>query len=234
MKKLWNLLVLTLAVNFLALAAGAAWLYQSGRLDHARMVAMKQILFPPPAQAAPTTQPAEDAPVPTSSPKRLEELLSKMAGKRSAAEQVEFIQQTFDTTMAQLDRRQRVIEDLEGQIARANQKLADDRKALDADRAALVAREKESERLAGDKGFQDTLALYNTMPPRQVKGLFMTLDETTVAQYLDAMEPRTAAKIVKEFKTPDELERVKRVLEKMRRPPQASTPALAANPDSKE
>ncbi len=234
MKKVWNLLVLTLAVNFLALAAGAAWLYQGGRLDHARMVAMKEILFPPPAPVAPTTQPAEDAPVPSSSPRRLEELLSKMAGKRTAAEQVEFIQQTFDTTMAQLDRRQRVIEDLEGQIARANQKLADDRKTLDGDRAALVAREKESERLAGDKGFQDTLALYNTMPPRQVKGLFMTLDETTVAQYLDAMEPRTAAKIVKEFKTPDELERVKRVLEKMRRPPQANTPALAANPDNKE
>jgi len=233
-KKLWNLLVLTLALNFVALAAGVAWLYQAGRLDHARVVAVKEILFPPPATAAPTTQPADDTPTAPSSSKRLEELLSKMSGKRTAAEQVEFIQQTFDTTMAQLDRRQRVIEDLEGQIARANQKLSEDRKALDADRGALVAREKEAERLAGDKGFQDTLELYNSMPPRQVKALFMTADELTVAQYLDAMQPRTAARIIKEFKTPEELDRIKRVLEKMRRPPQSSPAAVAATPDNKE
>jgi septal ring factor EnvC (AmiA/AmiB activator) len=233
-KKLWNLLVLTLALNFVALAAGVAWLYQAGRLDHARVVAVKEILFPPPASVAPSTQPADEAPTAPSSSKRLEELLSKMSGKRTAAEQVEFIQQTFDTTMAQLDRRQRVIEDLEGQIARANQKLAEDRKALDADRGALVAREKEAERLAGDKGFQDTLELYNSMPPRQVKALFMTADELTVAQYLDAMQPRTAARIIKEFKTPEELDRMKRVLEKMRRPPQSSPAAVAATPDTKE
>ena len=87
MKKLWNVLVLTLAINFMALAAAVGCLYQAGRLDHARVVAMKEILFPPPAPAAPTTQPAEDTPVAPRSSRRLEELLSKMAGKRTAAEQ---------------------------------------------------------------------------------------------------------------------------------------------------
>ena len=33
MKKLWNILVLALAINFVALVAGVGYLYQSKRLD---------------------------------------------------------------------------------------------------------------------------------------------------------------------------------------------------------
>lgn len=229
MKKLWDILMMTLAFNFLALAGGVGWLYQTGRLDHARIMAVKDVLFPKPV-TAPTTQPSGDSPPPDGI-KRLEELLAKNAGKRTAAEQVALIQQNFDATMYQLDQRERTVQDLERQVAAENQKLAKDRAALDADRQALTAREKEADRLANDKGFQDTLALYNAMPPKQAKSVFMTLDDATVAQYLDAMEPRNAARIIKEFKTPDETERIKRILEKMRKPP---TPGAPATQDSKE
>lgn len=229
MKKLWDILMMTLAFNFLALAGGVGWLYQTGRLDHARIMAVKDVLFPKPV-TAPTTQPSGDSPPPDGI-KRLEELLAKNAGKRTAAEQVALIQQNFDATMYQLDQRERTVQDLERQVAAENQKLAKDRATLDADRQALTAREKEADRLANDKGFQDTLALYNAMPPKQAKSVFMTLDDATVAQYLDAMEPRNAARIIKEFKTPDETERIKRILEKMRKPP---TPGAPATQDSKE
>lgn len=229
MKKLWDILMMTLAFNFLALAGGVGWLYRSGRLDHARILAVKDVLFPKPV-IAPATQPSAEI-APPDGIKRLEELLAKNAGKRTAAEQVALIQQNFDATMYQLDQRERTVQDLERQVAAENQKLANDRAALDAERQALTAREKEADRLANDKGFQDTLALYNAMPPKQAKSVFMTLDDATVAQYLDAMEPRSAARIIKEFKTPDETERIKRILEKMRKPP---TPGAAATQDSKE
>ena len=225
MKKLWNILVLMLAINFLALAGVVGWLWQGGRLDAARVKAIKAVLFPAPEVAAPTTQPSEaDGPAPAS--QRLEDLLAKVAGKRTAAEQVEIIQQTLDTTVAQLDRRQKEVEDLERQVAEENRRLTEDRKALDEDKRRLAEREGESERLAGDKGFQDTLTLYNAMPAKQVKTVFASLDDDTVARYLDAMTPRTAAKIIKEFKSPQEADRIKRVLEKMRGAQPAATAAV--------
>jgi flagellar motility protein MotE (MotC chaperone) len=233
-KKIFDIFVLLLAINFLAIAGGAGWLYQSGHLDRKRVQAIKATLFPPPAPAAPTTQPAEAEGARAAGSKRLEDLLAKMAGKHTAAEQVEFIQQTFFTTMAQLDRRQVEIENLNQQLAVENQKLATDRKALDEERERLTASEQQSQRLASDKGFQDTLTLYSAMPPKQAKTVFMTLDDQTIAQYLDAMQPRTAAKIIKEFKSPDETERIKRVMEKIHVPPQPGNGATPTTQEAKD
>ncbi|HET6248969.1 MAG TPA: hypothetical protein VFE47_14830 [Tepidisphaeraceae bacterium] len=218
MKKLLSTLITLLAINFLAVVGGVGWLYQSGHLDKAKAAEVKKILFPPPTTQPAATQPSEDVPQPAS--ERLAELLAKHSG-HSAGEQVEFIQKTFDATTAQLDRREREVADREQQVANANAKLADDRKALEAERQRLTAQERQADKLASDKGFQDTLTLYSTMQSKQVKGLFMTMDEQGAAEYLDAMEPRDAGKIIKEFKTPDELDRLKRILEKMRHPPGA-------------
>jgi Mg/Co/Ni transporter MgtE len=54
------------------------------------------------------------------------------------------------------------------------------------------------------------------MPAKKAKDVFMTLDNETVKQYLKAMQPRTAAKIVKEFKTPEEMQRIQAVMEQIR------------------
>jgi hypothetical protein len=228
MKKLLGTLITLLALNFIAVAGGVGWLYLSGHLNKERIADIKKIVFPPPPVESPATQPTADVPAPAS--QRLAELLARRAG-HSAAEQVEFIQQTFDATTAQLDRREREVADREQQVAAASLKLTIDRKALEAERQRLSDQERQADRLATDKGFQDTLALYNTMAGKQVKGLFMTMEEGQAAEYLDAMEPRTATKIIKEFKTPDELDRIKRILEKMRHPP---NPAGAATQPVKE
>ncbi|MDB5173869.1 MAG: hypothetical protein JWN51_2642 [Phycisphaerales bacterium] len=230
MKKLWDILVLMLAINFLAAAGGVAWLYQTGKLDRKKVAAIKEMLFPPAQAPGPATQPAGPE-GPAAPSQRLEELLAKRTG-RSATEQVEFLRQTFDATAAQLDQRERVVGELERQVASGNRKLVEDRKGLDADRKRLAEQERLAERLAVDKGFQDTLTLYNTMPAKQVKSLFMTMDEQGAAEYLDAMQPRTAARIVKEFKTPEETERVKRVLDKMRHPPAVAS--AAGGPTTRE
>jgi len=107
-------------------------------------------------------------------------------------------------------------------------KLTEDRKTLEAERQRLTNPERKFDRLASDKGFQDMLSLYNAMPGRQVKGVFMTMDETSAARYLDAMEPRTVAKILKEFKSPEEADRIKHILEKMRCAPGSAAAATQA------
>src|ERR1051325_2981047 len=215
MKKLLNVLTLTLAINFLLVAGFVAWLSHDGRLDRGRITAIKDILFPAPPPEVPTSQPVTDQLAqPTL---KLEELLAKTAG-RPAAQQLDYIQKSFDSQMPQLDRAQRELSDLNQQVEQARAKLNDERKALDEKEKKLADREQQSQRLASDQGFQNSLSLYETLPAKQVKTIFMGLEDATVIQYLQAMESRTAAKITKEFKSPEESERLKRLLERMRQP----------------
>lgn len=220
MKKLFEALAFTLALNFIVAVGLLAYLFQSHHLDRERIGKIKLILFPLPEAPPPATQPS-GPPQPPPASDRLKDLLARHAVGSSAAQQVEFIQQTFDQTMLQLDRREREVADRERQVAGVNARLAADRKDLEAERQRLSEQEQQADRLAADKGFQDTLNLYNSMTSRQVKTLFMTMDESMAAQYLDSMQPRTAAKIIKEFKSPEDVDRLKRILDKMRHPPGA-------------
>ena len=66
MKKLLNVIVCTLALNFLALAGLVGWLWQSGKLDRKTAFAIKDLLFPQPsATPAATTQPTDEPYHPT-------------------------------------------------------------------------------------------------------------------------------------------------------------------------
>jgi len=222
MKRVWDVIVLTLAVNFLALAGLMGWLCQSGRLDRERIAKVKAVLFPAPVAPPPATQPSQDSAT-TQPTLRLEQLLASHSNM-TAGQQVDFIRQTFESQMAQLERREQELAGLKTQVDLANGKLAADRTALDAERKQLTDEQQQARRLAADQGFQDSLNLYNSMPPRQVKAVFLTLGDEAVMQYLQAMQSRTAAKVIKEFKAPDEIDRIQRILEKMRKGQPATQP----------
>jgi flagellar motility protein MotE (MotC chaperone) len=211
MKKLFFVLIFTLAMNFLAVGGAIGYLFQSGKLDKAKISKIREVVFPPPGSGA-TTQPSAAAPAPQ--PLNLANLLEKHSG--SVIEQVDFIRRTVDSQMLELDRRQREMADLKQQVDLANQKLASDRAALEKREKALADREQAAQKLQSDTGFQNSLSLYNAMPSKQVKSIFMTLNESTVQEYLTAMDTRTAGKIIKEFKSPDETAFIERVLERIR------------------
>jgi hypothetical protein len=230
MKKLFSVLSMVLAINFLAVMGGVGWLWQSGHLDRAKAEAVKEVLFPTTATSQPTTEPSAAAPV-TQPFVNLDELLARHAGT-TAGEQVEVIQQSFDVQSAQLDRRKRELDALAEQVAREQKRLADAGSSLELARKQLDEREKQDENRAGDKGFQDSLQLYNAMPAAQVKKVFMSLPIETVVSYLQAMQPRSATKIIKEFKSPQETELIHQVLEKMRQGGPSTQPAGAPSADS--
>src|SRR5688500_4128257 len=166
MKKLYNVFVLTLSLNFLAVVVAVGYLYGDGRLDRKRIDAIKALLYPPPTTQPATSQPADDqSPEPVL---KLGALLEQKSGL-STSEQLLFLQQTFDARMAELDRRQRELGDLQRQVDLANTTLARDRTALEAEKKQLAEREQLAAKLAGDKGFQDSLELYKTLPAKQVK-----------------------------------------------------------------
>lgn len=217
MRKILDVITWSLALNCLLIVGAVGFLAASGKLTRQNITAIKDVLFKAPV-TQPTTQPAEEEDSPTTQPAlRLEELLSRQSG-RSVSEQVEFIQSSFDAQMAQLDRRARELADLQKQVDLANQKLVQDRAELNAEKAQVAAQSDQAAKLANDKGFQDSLLLFNTMPAKSVKQIFATMDDATVVAYLQTMQPRTAAKIIKEFKSPEELARIQRVMDMMRQP----------------
>jgi flagellar motility protein MotE (MotC chaperone) len=213
MKNLLRTIAYAMALNFLAVVGGAGYLWRTGHLDRGRALAIKALIFP-------TTQPvtvatAAGASATTQPTFQLDELLKKAAGL-SAEEQVDFLQRSFDSRMAQLDLRQRELADQQRQIDFGRQRLADDRTALEAEKKKLAADQQQAAVQAADQGFQDSLQLYEVMPAKQVKAIFMSLPDDTVMRYLQAMDASKAGKILKEFKTPEETDRIQKVLERMR------------------
>lgn len=214
MKKLLTAVLFVLGINFLAVAGGVGYLFQTGKLDKEKALAMKEIVFPTPTSQPASTQPDDPDPT-TQASARLDELLARRSGM-TVGEQVDFLRQTFDAQAVQLDRRRRELDDLQRQIELAKLQVGEDRAKVDADRAKLTAEQTAAARLESDQGFQDALAMYQAMPPKQVKQIFMSLPDDTVERYLQAMGPSGSKKILKEFKTTEEVARVQSILERMR------------------
>lgn len=213
MKKLLDVIMLILAINFIALTVGMVYLFQAGKLDRKKVEQIRQMVF---ATSQPAKKPAADETAAATQPSlQLDTLLARESG-HTAAEQVQYIQRTFDAQMSILDRRRQELIDLKHQVDLAQHKLSEDHAALVVEQNQLQQRETEASRLAADKGFQDSLALYEALPPKQVKDIFMTLDDSTVVRFLVAMDPLQASKILREFKAPAELTRVAALLERMR------------------
>lgn len=214
-KKLGLLILLVLAINFLAVAGGVGYLVGTGKLDKDKAKEIGKIIFP---TTAPTSQPAtQPAEVDLSDPLlSIDELLVKTTGM-SAAEQNDFLRSTFESLSAQLDRQRRELIDLRRQVDFAQVQLTKDREALATREKTLVERDQVQTAMATDKGFQESLAVYDAMKAKQVKEIFSTLDEDTVVRYLQAMDPRRVSGILKEYKTPEEISRAQSLLEKMRK-----------------
>lgn len=225
MKQFWNILVLTLALNFVLIAGGVGYLIYDQRLDEDTVAQIRELLYPPPVPEIVEEQTTEPPPEPAMV---LDELLAEYTGF-SSAEKVEQVQHAFDAQLAQLERRHQELRDLQIQVDLAKQQLAADRVTLAKQEQALRLEQEEQLRLQNDQGFQDSLALYQTMRSRQVKEVFLGLDDATIIRYLQAMQPRVAARIVKEFKTPDEISRIQRILEQMRQAAPAEDPTAQAN-----
>jgi flagellar motility protein MotE (MotC chaperone) len=224
LKKLGLALMIVLAINFLAVLAAAGYLFSSGALSKDKLGEIGKVMYPAPT-SQPATQPAAVADATTQPIMRIDEFLGATAGK-TAAEQLAFMQQAFDRQMALLDRQRQELLDLRRQVELARSQFLKDKGALEDREKKVAAREQAMDAKVVDKGFTETLKLYNAMTTKQVKDIFAQLDDDTVVRYLQAMDARRASRVLGEFKTPEELKRAQALLELMRKkdaPPAAST-----------
>jgi len=234
-KKLLTLVMAVLALNFLAVAGGVGFLVATGKLDKAKVHAVRELIAgtPDAATTQPSTQPgtglSTDASTTTAAQEsqdetpmmRLRASVRQAAG-RTAMEQFESQQTAVDAQLAVVDLRQQELEAQRRQIERARAELQTEREKLAKQQSTLTQQLQEQQKLASDEGFQKSLLLYKSMQPKRVKAIFALMDDTTVVRYLQSMEPRQAAGVLKEFKSPEETIRARTLLEKVRQAQQAT------------
>ena len=204
MRSLWIIITTIALANFLAVVALVGWLAGTGRLSNERVNAVREMFS--------TTVEQEDA------AKKLEE--AQRVQDEAAAAQEAFMrepptpaegevadqQAVSNAAQQDLSRLTREAEDLRrtfarelAQIERAREQLRQERADFDALRARLAA-------LEGSEQFEKAVALYQQIKPQQAKAMLQTLidqgEMEQVVSYLNAMQVRTATKIIAEFDDP--------------------------------
>jgi hypothetical protein len=237
-KTLWNMLSFLAMVNLLALLMLVAWLWRTGRLDRDRLHAVRDMLTPT-VEEVRAAEEERLAMEEQTLQERLEADRRATARPASAARirQISRVDEQERLAMQRLaDERQLVL----GQINEQMSELEQRRSTLDSDReqragvADAERRQQEAEQL------QKAVGTLQAIPPRLARDMLIELvgrgrTDQAVA-YLDAMQPRSRARVIKELKDRPDL--AADLLEELRtigsNEPEAEEPSNAldaADPD---
>ena len=217
-KKLFTAVVGVLAINFLFVAGGVGYLVATKKIDREKVLEIRSIVLGPATAPStrPATQPTTQDATPDTPMLRIDALLAKVRDQ-PAPVRIDFVRGQLDAQAATIERRDREVADQRAQLDTAIEELKKQRETLVTERQAFDNRKAEQAKLDADTGFQKSLELYGTLPPKQVKAIFATLDDDTVVRYLQSMDAKQAGNVLKEFKTPAEVNRAQAYLERIRR-----------------
>ncbi|MGB1124832.1 MAG: hypothetical protein ACPG4Q_06475 [Phycisphaeraceae bacterium] len=221
MRTLFTAFILVLVINVLALGALAGWLGSSGRLSKERLrdaVAVFNNTIEEDAQLAKDAEQAEiEALALAERALRMEQVAG---GPVTPEARLEAIQVVDDKRRALLERQKVEAEALKRRLDTQQklieQKLAElNEKQQIFDQAIATKVEKMQ-----SEDFKEAIAMLEGIPPKQAKQVIQKwlgdgLDEQVV-DYLSAMEERKAAKVLKEFKLPNEVTQAATLIEQLR------------------
>lgn len=216
---LWSITFLVL-IHLLAAAIFAGWLWQSGRVNTERLSAAVDIfrltIAEEQAQEEEAARLEAEAREMAERAARLEAVAD---GPRTLQDRLAIEERADELAIHRLDRLQRETTDLKRQIARAKELIAEQKAELDAERKAFDEFVAATTQRMQDDDFQMAVAMYEQLKPRQAKQMFQQLiaegrtDE--VVDYLAAMQLRKAAGVLKEFKTPPEIEQATMLIQRL-------------------
>jgi chromosome segregation ATPase len=224
MKMLRSLAVALMAVvliNVGAVGALIGWLAMSGRLNKDRIERVVKVFDQTIArdktqrekekqQAQKERQQAERA-------ARLERVKD---GPLTLQDRLQLTQRADEIANHRLARLQEETTDLRQQIERAKQRIAEQKQALDQKREQFEEFLKQRTQQMQDEDFQQTVQMYENLDAAQTKRMFQNLMEQgkqdQVVRYLAAMQTRTAAGVLQEFETDQEIEQATQLLEQLR------------------
>jgi flagellar motility protein MotE (MotC chaperone) len=218
MKHLWSAISFLAVVHLLAMAMFVGWLWQSNRLSRQRVDDLKALFAP----TLEEEQAARDAQAEVDEQARLDAAEQARADNPpgSSADMITQVNLIEETQSQALQRLQEEVNAHQRMLRQRAQALDARETALDArDTAWREANQAQLAR-ATDEQFQKTVALYSTVPAKQAKQMLLMLvagnGMDQAVAYVNAMNPRTAAKIIKELKSEPEVQLATQLLENLR------------------
>jgi flagellar motility protein MotE (MotC chaperone) len=224
MKKIMSFISLIALLNLVALVGLGGFLAATGRLDKTKALAISDMLKQPGSPdklreklydvMVPSTQPQAAT---STAPAAQKDLRSEGATPpASAQERLDYTQKVLEEEQLRLDNQKQFLQQERDSLVH-QQALLDAGKAdLDNQKKALDARVAAASTTQDQTGFLKTMALFDELKPREVKDLLATMTTDDIARYLTTMDADRAAKIIAEFKTPDEKTSINAVLDKIR------------------
>jgi flagellar motility protein MotE (MotC chaperone) len=222
-KKLMAFVSMVCLLNVLAAAGLVGYLVATGRLDKVKGQAVVDLLR---HKGTPENfreelydilEPAAaTASAPATGPASRPAVAGGETGPATAEERIDYARRAMEQERLQLEaeaqdlrHRQELLTQVQAQVEEKLKRIDDQKKAFD----EAVAKEQGK---GSTENFQKSLALYDELKPKQVKELFVGMPVEQAAKYLDAMAPDRAAKIIGEFKSPEDRAFLNKVLEQLR------------------
>ena len=221
MRTFFTATILVLIINVLALGALAGWLGASGRLNKDRLrdaVAVFNHTIEEEARLAAEAEQAErDAQALAERALRMEQVAG---GPVTPESRMASIQVVDDKRRALLERQKGEAEALKRQLD-AQQRLIEQKIAeLDTKQQAFDQAIASKIEAMQQEDFKEAIAMLEGIPPKQAKQVIQRWlndgDQTQVVDYLSAMEERKAAKVLKEFKQPNEVAQAATLIDQLR------------------
>ena len=197
MKRAAQMIGLLSAIHVIVLAGFVGVLFASGRINREKLERIVEII-----------REAEDGEAVAEVRLETEEEVPKASSERIEADKV-----AEEIEERRIDRLVRDLENKYVMLEEVKQKIVDDEKNLAQREAQFSQMMKDERERLQNEGFLEAVQIYSDMPPESAKKLFMTIEDRPVMEYLALMDGRARKKIIKKFQTPEELEKVKRVID---------------------
>jgi len=214
-------IVAVLAMVHVAAGLGfVGWLASTNRLNKDRLSAAKAVFAMTIDQEQ--EKEAEEAAIAEAAKVEAERQarLSGVGGLASVGDRLAEDEKRNEVLLRQLERTRREIEALSDNLTLARQRMERQHADLLIAKQDLEQRIEQMEARLNDAGFKKAVALYETLPSKQVKQMFVELmdaDQTDdVVAYLEAMEARKAAGVLKEFKDERDIDRAVDLTQRLR------------------
>jgi flagellar motility protein MotE (MotC chaperone) len=213
MRTLWNVVSFLAIVHLLAGLMLAGWLWHSRRLDGDRIMQVRALLAEPVTdEAAPGDASGDDDPDAIDGVQTAAALPSGARVELSSMLREQMMQ-----SVRWLEDEKRL---LTAQLERATAQVEQQQQAF-TDRQAQWEQSIEAQRQRRiDEQFGKVVRNLESVPPKQAQRILSTLvaegrPEQAVA-YIDAMNPRAAAKVLREFKSDEDTVLATELLERLR------------------
>lgn len=186
MRAIWNGLCILALANLLAIGGIIAWLFVSGRLDKDRMTKLREVLS---VTVADETARLEEASAQVEQEAQQAQLAAReLEAPLSAAEQLHVRLDLSEVDHQRIERLRQETADLTVAVNRDQQRLAEERRAFDAEKAAFDAMRAELASVEGSAQFRKAVGTLQGLKPDEAVAILMEILRMTAGGGAIAVE----------------------------------------------